>query len=362
MLNVLFTLDYEIHGSGRGSPHDLMVEPTDRMLRQFDRHGARLTILADVAEILKFKEYREKHGNDRFGYERISEQLRRAVATGHDVQLHLHSAYLNATWAGDHWRQDYAEYDLARLGRERLDEVIGLGKDFLEQLLRPVDPGYRCFAFRAANWSMHPSPDIVQTLVDNGFSIDTSVFKHGVYDELVHFDYRSAHSDLVPWPVDARDVCSKDPAGQLFEFPIYCERRPIWTFLTLNRIYRVLAQMLNPLPATDRHHHPVQQGDAAPPIWGRARQALTKLVTPQPWKMDFNQCTGRQLIGGLERAERSYRHLGLQLPFVLIGHSKTYTRLNAFSLEPFLAFVARRPDRFRFGTFADFDLESYREL
>ena len=52
--------------------------------------------------------------------------------------------------------------------------------------------------------------------------------------------------------------------------------------------------------------------------------------------------------------------LGTTLPFVLIGHSKTFTRYNERMLAPFLAFVAKHPDRFRFGTFRDFDPEAYR--
>jgi hypothetical protein len=361
MFNVLFTLDYEIHGSGMGSPRELMVEPTARMLRQFDRHGAKLTILADVAEILKFKEYLEEHGQDRFGYEEVAEQLRTAVATGHDVQLHLHSAYFKGRWDEEQglWRQDYGEYDLARLGRERLDELIGRGRDFLEQLLRPVKPDYRCFAFRAANWSMHPSPDIVGALVDQGFTVDTSVFKHGRYDELVHFDYTYAHSDLVPWPVDPSDVCHRDAAGRLFEFPIYCELQPIWTFLTVNRVYRVGAQLLNPLPAEDQLL--AEEGEAgAPSLPARLMGAAQRLITPQPWKADFNQCTGRQLVSCLQRAERRYGHINEVLPFVLIGHSKTFTKINELSLRPFLRYIEDHPDRCCFGTFGDFDLERYR--
>ena len=46
-------------------------------------------------------------------------------------------------------------------------------------------------------------------------------------------------------------------------------------------------------------------------------------------------------------------HAGRTLPVVLIGHSKTYTRLNERLLEPFLEHVAARPDRFQFATFRD---------
>lgn len=360
MFKVLFTSDYEIHGSGMGSPRDLVVEPTTRMLEQFDRYGAKLTIMADAGEILKFREYAETTGDDRFGYRDIVAQLRRAVRTGHDVQLHVHSSYFNATWDEDRkaWSQHWPEYDLASLPYERVRAMIASGKKLLEDACRPAKSDYECFAFRAANWSMHPSANIVRALVDEGFRIDTSVWKYGRYDDLVKFDYTSAHDALVPWPVDAKDVCRRDPEGTLFEFPIYTERQPIWVFLTANRVYRVVAQRLNPLPEPD----PMDGGSRAgrrsfrERLLGKARMLLAQ----HAWKMDFNQCTGRQLIEGLRRVESRYGHRDVPLPFVLIGHSKTFTRLNERSLRPFLEFVASHPDRFSFGTFADFDPEQYR--
>ena len=77
-----------------------MVEPTRRNLDTFDEYGAKLTIMADVAEILKFREYREETGQDRYHYQAIDQQLRDAIARGHDVQLHLHCSYFNATTSG----------------------------------------------------------------------------------------------------------------------------------------------------------------------------------------------------------------------------------------------------------------------
>lgn len=366
MYKVLFTSDYEIHGSGTGSPKDLVVEPTSRMLDQLGRYGAKLTIMADAGELLKFKEYAEETGEDRFHWRAIAAQLERAVRTGHDVQLHVHSSYFNATWdeAGRRWAQDYSEYDLASLPYERAREMIRRGKRLLEETCRAARPEYECFAFRAANWSMQPSRNLVRALVDEGFRIDTSVWKHGVWDELVKFDYTNAHSDLVPWPVDEHDVCRRDPNGALFEFPIYTERQPIWTFLTANRVYRVVAQRLNPLPDAGG---PMASGAPAQsdrrdraPLRERALAKAKRLVERHAWKMDFNQCTGGQLVEGLKRVEARYGHLDVPLPFVLIGHSKTFTKHNERTLRPFLEFVAAHPDRFSFGTFLDFDAERYR--
>src|SRR3954469_9821533 len=111
MYKVLFTSDYEIHGSGMGAPKELVVDPTSRMLAQLDPYGAKLTIMADAGEILKFKEYAERTGDDRFHWGAIASQLQRAGKTGHDVQLHIHSSYFNATWdeTKGYWKQDYAE-------------------------------------------------------------------------------------------------------------------------------------------------------------------------------------------------------------------------------------------------------------
>jgi hypothetical protein len=100
MLKVLFTLDYEIHGNGEGSPRKLMIEPTGRLLRLFDQYGAKLTIMAEIAEILRFKEYAEEQKRDDWNYGGIVSQLQQAVTSGHDVQLHIHSSYFGATRQG----------------------------------------------------------------------------------------------------------------------------------------------------------------------------------------------------------------------------------------------------------------------
>jgi hypothetical protein len=357
---ILFTVDYEIHGNGEGAPAELMIKPTARMLRQLDRHGARLTIMADVAEILRFRRHRDETGRDEFDYEAIRRQLEGAVRTGHDVQLHIHPSYYQSRYQDGRLAQDYSAYDLARIPYEKLEAMVCEGKTFLEGLLRPVDADYRCIAFRAANWSMNPAEAIVRALAANGIAIDTSVFKHGKRDGMVHFDYSGAESALVPWPVDSKDVCRRDPAGRVLEFPIYCEARPVWKFLTVNRIYRALQSRLYPLPLDE---YTGGGEESAPRGLGAKLARLRRLLLARhAWKLDFNQCSGTQLVDALRRIERRYAgHEGV-LPVVLIGHSKIFTAWNERSLEPFLRFVARHPNRFCFGTFREFELSAFRKV
>ena len=348
MLKVLFTLDYEIHGNGEGCPRELMVEPTAKLLDLLERFGAPLTIMADVAEILKFQEYKNTTGEDAFYHEAIEAQLRSAVRRGHDVQLHLHASYLNARFEHGHWAQDWSEYDFAGLPAERLRTVIGLGRDYLVGLISPVRAGYSCEVFRAANWSMSPSEEVVEALLAHGFKVDSSVFKFGTRRGIVSFDYGHAHSELVPWRARAADICTVDDEGTLWEFPIYSEQRWIGAFLSLPRIRRMVMTRRHRIPSGSR-------SDDAPPMWQQWRRRAGMLFHRHAWKADFNQCTGRQLVAALKRAEKNHGPSTDQvLPFVLIGHSKLFSRANAASLEPFLSFIGQNPDRFGFATFADF--------
>lgn len=351
MLQVLFTLDYEIHGNGQGSPRDLMVEPTGRMLRQFDRYGAKLTVMADIGEILRFRRHAQETGADDYCYGEISDQLRTAVGTDHDVQLHVHPSYFDATLRDGRWQQNYAEYNVAGLSFERIDEIVRTGKSYLEGLLQPVDESYRCLAFRAANWAMQPSPNVVRALVGNKILIDTSVFKYGRRAGMVQFDYRDAHSELVPWRIDPADVCRVSTDGELLEVPIYCENRHIHHFISLNRLYRVIQSRVHRLPDEGLALADGMRSEST--AASRVRRAAAVATGRHAWKLDFNQCSGRQLISGLERAARRYDVPGGSLPIVLIGHSKVFTKLNERLLEPFLDYVASRPDRFGFATFRD---------
>jgi len=366
-LKLIFTLDYEIHGNGEGSPLELMVSPTDRLLDLLEGFGAKLTIMADTVEILKFREYRDSSGRDDWAYGAIERQLKDAVARGHDIQLHQHPAYARAHSMTGKWALDWSEYDLARLGYERISVLVREGKDYLEGLLRPVRAGYRCHAFRSANWSMCPSADAVRVLLENGFQIDTSVFKYGFRDELVQFDYSGAESETVPWPVDASDICRRDERGELFEFPIYSEFRPIWSFISVNRFNRVIQGLIHQLP--DPAPPGGEAEGAAAPVAkaGRVKNALRRgtdllsdLFRKHAWKLDFNQCSGSQMVSALERARARHADRITDLPIVLIGHSKLFNAFNAGQLRTFLEYVASRPDDFGFGIFGNFDLERFR--
>ena len=354
MINIIITSDYEIHGNGEGDPYKIMVEPTYRMIDLLNNYGAKLTIFADVAEISMFKDYKETHDEDLFYYDEIIDQLKYAISRNNDVQLHVHPSYYNSKYIDGRWIQNYSEYDLTQLKNERLNYIISSGKKFLELILREVNHGYQCNIFRAANWSMMPSENIIKALIKNDFKIDSSVFKYGKRNSLVKFDYSDAYHDMLPWPVLEDNICRFDKESDLFEVPIYAEKKHIWKFITINRIYRVLMSRLHPLENIN------EESSIQNKIIGN--NFLKNVLREHSWKMDFNQCTGLQLIQGLKNAEKKYKDIPYDKPFVLIGHSKLFNKFNEKSLKPFLEFVMSNKDRFTFGLYKDIDLQRFKNI
>lgn len=346
---IVFSLDYEIHGNGAGSPMDLMVAPTWRLLRQLERFGGKLTIFAEAMEILRFRDHYRETGRDDFAYEAIAEQLRYAITHGHDVQLHIHPSYARAILDGGRWKQNWSEYDTAKLPAPRIRELLARTSTLLEDILRPVQPDYAIYAFRAGNWAMMPTRNIADALIERGVVLDSSVFKGGMRDHVAKFDYADAHSPLLPWRADRDNICHVDPSSPLWEFPIYCEMRPIWAFLSPNRFYRVFQTRTNRLG--DSESPPAEGGSQRTSAFSRL---LSLIFDKHAWKADFNQCSGPQLIAALKRAKATYGDRAGLIPFVMIGHSKTYGRYNEATLEKFLSFVAAHGIDFRFAVYRDF--------
>jgi len=357
MFKIVFTLDYEIHGNGDGSPYSLMIEPTKRLLNLFNKYGAKLTILADVAEILKFKEYFDLYGEDKYYYQDIIKQLQYVILSGHDVQLHIHSSYFGAKYENGRWLQNWETYNLAELSYNKIYKIVKECKDWLESNIRTVKNGYKCNVFRAANWSMMPSKNIITALIDNKIKLDTSVYKYGKQSGIVNYDYTNASDSLIPWFVDENNVCKEDKNGKLLECPIYCENRYFFHFITLIRVYRMIRAKF--------HKHKVSKESSikikkSSNIRNPIKKLFKVLKTRHPWKLDFNQATGKQLINAIKRITDKYSDEKIDIPIVLIGHSKTFIKLNEINMKTFLKYLQKNNDKYSFSLFQDLHLENYR--
>lgn len=226
MTTLLLTLDYELYGNGSGDVFRHVVEPTARLLEIADKYGVRFTFFFEVIEYWKLKEAWQQ-GN-RMGYdadpaEAMARQMREAVGRGHDVQLHLHPQWVGATYDAekgwcvrtDEWRLG----DYHREGPLSLTSLMVRGKQTLEDMLRPVRPGYRCTALRAGGYNAQPSEAIVRAMQEAGLTTDSSIYPGGCErGSLSRYDYSSVTPEKGFW--HAGPKLETESNGTLLELPI----------------------------------------------------------------------------------------------------------------------------------------------
>lgn len=205
-----------------------ILHSTARLLDVFDAQGAVLTIMAEMGEYFWLVE------NLPAVARRMEEQWRDAVRRGHDVQLHLHPAWLPELGAhhdGDTWRWDPA-YARAHDYPGDLGAVIARCKAALESAIRPALPGYRVTSFRAGAYETQPFLRLHDVLVANGIECDSSVLPGDSRPDR-HYDYGLAYSTHQPYFAARFDPQLKAPPAErgLVELPAFAiGRRLRWTF------------------------------------------------------------------------------------------------------------------------------------
>ena len=269
----------------------------------------------------------------------VEQQLCDAIRRGHDVQLHVHSSYFKAAWNGEHFDQCIEEYNMAALSYERITEMVSQSVKYLENLLQPIQSDYKVWLFRAANWSMMPTPTLYQVLVEHGITHDTSVYKGGCQGGNVCYDYRHAYDNLLTYRASSEDINLHDTAGDLWEMPIYTEMRPFWDFISPIRIFRMVRAKFH------KHKHQSQPQSATDKNDNR-KLSLRSFFVKSPLKMDFNQVNGKGLIRMMKNIMRRAKREQIEnLDIVLIGHSKTFVPYNEKTLRPFLQWLEQHPSR-----------------
>lgn len=296
-LKCIFTIDYEIYGNGEGSLAELIYKPSQRLKDLFDRAGVKMVNFVEAAELEKIAEA----GSDP-AISLVEEQIREFYRDGHEVALHLHPQWYNASYKNGRWNLDYSEYNLCVLTRERIDEIVRRAIAYLRRVLG--DENFTPVSFRAGNWLFQPTPVVAEVLAAHGLRIDSSVFKGGLQHKH-NLDYRPAARNPAWWKFTS-DVNRADPRGAMVEVPIF-------------------ARMVFPWEMANKKRLGLQRKGASAP--GNVKDKLWRLWDlarlRYPLKFDFCRMTFAEMESILNFAESQSANRGDGfLPLVAIGHSK----------------------------------------
>ena len=321
VIECIFTLDYEIYGNGEGSLRDLVYEPARELKRVFEKAAAKLVVFAEAAELEKI----ETTGTDS-AIEQVKAQLQELYRNGHEIALHLHPQWCNASRENGKWNLDYTEYNLCTLKPERIEFIVQKAINHLRRIVG--DPGFTPLSFRAGNWLFQPTATAASVLAQQGIRVDSSVFKGGVQHQH-RLNYRPACRNGWHWKF-SNDVNVPDPHGGLLELPIYTEMVPFWRMLTGKRVG---------LQRKARAARPGAAAMAAPSL--RAGHFRDYLRLRYPMKFDFCRMTLAELTAMVEGvAILDAATPSVLKPLVAIGHTKDL--VDPDTVATFLSWLKER--------------------
>ena len=351
-LSIIITNDYEIMGNGRGDVDKILIKPTEEILKLCNKYHVPHTLFVDVMEYNKFIEA-EENGWLSPTYNagsKIRTQLRRAVASGHDVQLHIHPQWIGAQPVqDDHWKVNYDYWRLPNVpgGPGSIDDpdslrgIIASGKRTLEELIQPKKTDYACIAFRAGGYCIQPEKDVLAVLREQGFLIESSVSTgRTVKQEHTQYDFRSAPNDMPYWPI-ANSVTEVAVNSDLIEIPIFTNK--------------VAPRFLRSAP--NRSDMIFTTVSDSPRRRASLHQRLRSYIAPKRLNFDFCKLTAIELIKFTNSARKRFSRIHTKIgtgkfpkaiPVVMTGHSKEWSGSNEF--ENFLEW-ASGVDWIEFSTF-----------
>ena len=319
-MNIYLTFDYELFfGENPGSVQKCMIEPTNQLFDIAKEMDVHYTFFVDVGYLIQA----EKYPQLREEVDSVKSQVKEMIVLGHDVQLHIHPHWENATWEGQ-WSMNIDDsYKLSDFTNEEIVSIVKRYKSYLDQLI-----GRKTFAFRAGGWCVQPFSLLKDLFSELGITIDSTVFP-GAYLQTKDYnvDFRAAPKKSSYRFND--DVCVEVENGYFTEFPISSYRYSpsfYWWLYGLGRILPKYHKMIG-----DGQF--ISQG-------GRKWQSLTSFTT---YHVSTDGYYAKKLNAALSKA------INLDCKeMVSIGHPKSCT---IYSLNKLKKFIITNHNHHQFETF-----------
>lgn len=361
-MNIYLALvdDWELSGNGSGDVRALQFEPLRKLVGIYNALGINGSFNAEVMQQLTFRKHQNRHPELKAAADEWDEVLIDAFRQGHDVQLHIHPQWHNAEYVDGQWNLT-SNWSILTYSAEDAFEMLSMGKNYLETLLRRVDPNYRCVSFRSGAWCIAPSPHMLELLVKLGIVFDMSIVAGVRYDtKNIKLDYTQCEEEFLPYyPVitDARKVSNKtEPIVCIPTNCFYASRKQVFLHHT-QKFSAKLKQRVGAQANVATHDRSVEAYGAE---WANSGNSKLKRVYEKgvlPYLKgkhlisDLAQLDYPLLTEMLDSIRKRARASGLKdVPVILENHTKDLR--NFSDIEQFLKDAASDPN-IRFITLAE---------
>ncbi|MEE8268985.1 MAG: hypothetical protein V3R23_03115 [Nitrospinaceae bacterium] len=203
---LVLTDDWELRGDGSGDMDAIQLEPMRRLASLYETHGARGSFFVEVMQQRTFRRYQAEYPELKTQADDWEAQVKDVYQRGHDIQLHIHPQWTRAEYREGSWKLE-GKWSILDYPPEEADGLIRESKNFLEDLLRPIDPDYRCLAFRAGAWCVAPSPHILSQLAKAGIILDASIVEGlNIHTRNLQLNYADCEEAFLPFYPDMQDA------------------------------------------------------------------------------------------------------------------------------------------------------------
>ena len=303
---------------------------------------------------------------------RFTAQLQNLARNGQDVQLHLHPSWHKCRFDGHDWQMSYDGYKVHDYGFDPSAElsavtIIRDGVRYLEETLKPVDPDYRCVAYRAGGFCIRPEEELTRALRETGILVDSSVAlgQKAIGD---HQDYDFTDvSDRCSWWFDAGAKLTEETGKSehsLYEVAIGYGRNSLIKFTGIRpadlrvRYYpRIVADASESLNASSTSgHKPLSVGNEPSVSRGVRYRRLLYGVSRRLWGkgiLSFDTRGYRVLLRDMEENYRRYHCDREDHEIAILCHPKMASQDTVENMRSFIREIRKREDRFSFCTMRD---------
>ena len=209
---LVFVDDWELSGNGSGDARELQFRPMRELVKIYNANKVRGSFNAEVMQQLAFRKFQNDYPELKELADEWDAVVLETYAQGHDIQLHIHPQWQDAEYTGGEWNLT-ADWSILNYEPDEAYRMMLAGKEYLENLLRSVNPDYICVSFRSGSWCIAPSPHMLNLLVELGIVFDMSIVGGVRYEtKRINLDYTNCDEDFLPYyPVmmDARKVSDK---------------------------------------------------------------------------------------------------------------------------------------------------------
>ena len=336
--------DWELSGNGSGDIRQLQFQPMRRLVSIYNRLGIHGSFNAEVMQQITFRQHQEQHKELKVLADEWDETVRETFRQGHDIQLHIHPQWQNAEYKDGRWKLT-ADWSILNYPRETARHLLRNGKEYLENLLKDIDPNYRCVSFRSGAWCIAPSPHMLDLLVELGITFDMSIVAGVKYDTRnIKLDYTCCEEDFLPYyPVmsDARRVSDKvEPIICVPTNCFYASRKQVFQHHLDKVVGKVKSKIAGPATVSNNGRSVEAYGEEWAQIDGSLskriyRKGIAPYLKGKHTISDLAQLDYPLMMEMLNSIRKRSRASGLSdVPVVLENHTKDVQ--NFSDLEKFL--------------------------